>query len=664
MKQERSSASSPDVYNAMGNALQQQSRFEEAVAAYQQALSMKPDLADANNNLGVALMTLGRVEEAVSAFKQALSLAPENADTHYNLGTALKAQGKVEEVAACYLKALLFKPDHANALYNLGNLLEEQGKHDEAVTCYLRVISLKPKHAYAYYNLGNVLLEQGKLKAAADCYIEALSLKPGYVEALYNLGHALTEQDKLPEAVSCLEKALLLKPDYMNAFSYLLYLHASTRDISPEAECRLAATWEYSALNAAARADARHQKFVRPPRLGRQLRVGIVSAEIGDHAVAEFLEPFLEHVDHNRFHLTLFPTTIRPEHRAAQIKALADDVRPLIGLSDAEAAELIRSANMDILMDTTGHTRNGRLGIFAHRAAPVQITYIGYWSTTGLTEMDWIISDMYAPPAFEAHFRENLWRLPRLAVCYRGDHSLPDSYWRPSSDETVWLGSFNRYSKVRVATLGLWAKVMNAIPESKLLLEDRAADESETHERILTMLGRYGIGGERIKFEHFITSHQQHMVLYDRIDIALDTIPFNSGTTAFDALWMGVPLVALEGNWSGGRLASTFLKAFGKPEWIAQTEDEYVSIVAKLAGDVAGRRALRTTQRSRMASSPLCDSTALAKALQNAFEQMFDAYQARSMQEIPSGQCTASRAPLEAAAPPSIPIHCRDNCRA
>ncbi len=246
----------------------------------------------------------------------------------------------------------------------------------------------------------------------------------------------------------------------------------------------MARKWEHFALDERARHEARNRKFVRSPRAGRRLKVGIVSAEIGEHAVAEFLEPLLQTLDRQRCHLTLFPTILRPGDRAIRIQALADAVHPITRFSDAQASAFIRSCDIDVLMDTTGHTRNCRLGIFAHRAAPVQLTYLGYWSTTGLTEMDWYLADDHISAEFEHHFGEGIWRLPRVAVCYRGDDALPEHNWKPDPNGAIWLGSFNRYIKIGEATLNLWAKVMSALPESKLLLEDRRADDSDAHRRI------------------------------------------------------------------------------------------------------------------------------------------------------------------------------------
>jgi protein O-GlcNAc transferase len=263
-------------------------------------------------------------------------------------------------------------------------------------------------------------------------------------------------------------------------------------------------------------------------------------------------------------------------------------------------------------MDTTSHTSDCRLGIFAHRAAPVQLTYIGFWATTGLTEMDWIICDHWMPDTCRAHFREKCWSLPRSANAYFGDPSLSEGEWSPAADGTIWLGSFNKYSKIREECIALWSKVLRAIPEAKLLLEDRTPFDDQLHPRIVAEFARNGIDAGRIEFWPYTPGWRNHMLLYNRLDIALDTIPFNSGTTTYDALWMGVPLITLEGDWVGGRMANAVLRTLGKPEWVAQSEDEYVSIISALARNVELRKSLRKTQRALMAASELCDGKGLA----------------------------------------------------
>ena len=620
-----------DAHYNLGNVLKELGQLDAAVTSYRRAIEIKPDFADAYNNLGAALQELGQLDEAVSNYLRAIESQPNYAEANFNLGVVQHELGQLDAAVASYRRALEIKPDHAEAHCSLGVVQKELGQLDSALASYRRAVEIKPDFAEVHINMGAILLEQVRLAEAEASYHRALKIKPGSAEAHFNLGVVLKNLGQLDAAEASYRRALEIKPDCIEAYSNLLYMHAFTRNISPARELSLAASWENIILNKSERTAASNRTLLfddslaHSPRAGRKLRIGMVSAELGQHAVAEFLEPILEQLDRSRFHVTLFPTITKPGSRAARLRDLADEFKPLVGMPDNKAADLIRADRIDILIDTTAHMEGCRLGIFAHRAAPVQCHYIGYHGSTGLTEMDWFIADeVLLPSSCDTHFREGIWRLPRLWIAYRGDASLPDSRWEPSVDGTVWLGSFNNLTKVREETLALWAKVMNAIPESRLFLKDRQSINPSVQERIRMGLYRHGISAERVEFAGHVHDWVSHMSLYDKLDIALDTIPLNSGTTAFDALWMGVPLVALEGNWMGARMSSTILKALGKPEWVAQNEDEYVAIVAALARDVEGRKSLRVAQRTLVADSPLCDAKGLTRALEDAFEKMFD----------------------------------------
>jgi predicted O-linked N-acetylglucosamine transferase (SPINDLY family) len=245
--------------------------------------------------------------------------------------------------------------------------------------------------------------------------------------------------------------------------------------------------------------------------------------------------------------------------------------------------------------------------------------------------MDWIIGDhALLPPSLDSQFRERIWRLPRFWEAYRGDTTLPESNWSPDPQGTIWLGTFNNLAKVSSGSLRLWAAVMSRLPESKLLLKGRGASESVVRGRIQAELARHGVGADRVQFTPWTSGWAAHMKLYDRLDLALDTFPLTSGTTAYDALWMGVPLITIEGDWMGARLASTIVRGAGRPEWVVRTEAEYVEAVVRLARDVEQRMKLRASQRSMMASSVVCDAPGLARALEDAFEQMFDLWRSRA----------------------------------
>ncbi len=595
------------------------------------AAQLSPNDPDIYNNLGNAFIDAKRTKEAIAALRHALFLSPSFFLAHNNLGNALAQAGRYAEAAESYRDALRLAPDYAEAHHNLGLMQKELVGFDEAASSFRRALELNPDYAEVYNSLGAIQRDCGRIDEAADSYRRALEINPGFARAYNNLGNVLKNLGQLDEAAACYRQALSIQPEFEEAYSNLLYLHAFTRNITPEAERALAAEWEKIALSEGDRAAAKDagRLFLDSPsrssRAGRKLKIGIMSAEIGQHAVTEFLLPFLEQVDRSRFHVTLFPTTVRREPRVEELKALANEFRSLVGLSDSAAADLIRAEQIDILIDTTSHLTGCRLGIVAHRAAPVQCHYIGYHGSTGLTEMDWFIGDnALLPEALDGHFSERIWRLPRLWIAYKGDTSLPESQWRPQLDGSIVFGSFNNLAKVREEALALWAKVLHAVPNSTLLLKDRSSISTGVQERVRRLLSVHGIESARVVFAGHTADWKAHMALYDSIDIALDPVPLNSGTTAFDALWMGVPLVSIEGTWMGARMTSAMLKSLGKSEWVAQSENDYVAIVSSLAGDVEGRTKQRAEQRKMMAASPLCDAVGLTRALEDAFEKMFD----------------------------------------
>jgi protein O-GlcNAc transferase len=631
-------------WKLLGNALRIQGK--NALPAFQRAVELMPDEAESHYNLGVAQNILGLLTEADASYRRALNIKPDFIEAQNKLSLILKGAGKEGSSQGKHASKAALDAGMAEAHFRKAVTLHDLGQYADAVASYRRVLDFKPDSAEVYFNIGTALECLEKPDEAIESYRHALEIEPELAEAHNNLANILRHLGRLDEAEASYRRVLEIEPARSVAcvaYSNLLYTYAFTRHISPESELRLASKWENTALSENERAVARNRalSFDNPPRGGRKLKIGVVSAELGQHPVAYFLEPFLEQLDRGRFHATLYPTAIRQESRAARFKKLADEYKPLVGIPDSAAADLIRSDRIDILVDTTGHMTGCRLGIFAHRAAPVQCHYIGYHGSTGLTEMDWFIADAdLLPPAYDAHFRERIWRLPRLRIAYKGDIFSPGSNWKPDPEGTVWLGSFNNLTKVREETLGLWAKVMNALPQSRLFLKDRQAINANVQKRIVTELLRHGINSGRIEFAGDVPDYAAHMALYDRLDIALDTTPLNGETTAFDALWMGVPLVTIDGNWYGARMTGAMLRAMGKPEWVAKNADEFVAIVAALALDVEKRISLRASQRAMMEKSTLCDAEGLARSLEEAFEAMFDQWIERK-NTMPDGNLLA-----------------------
>ncbi len=617
----------------LGLALQAQGKLDAAIESYQYALSIKPDYAEVHNNMGNALQEKGKLYEASESYRHALALKPDYAKAYNNLGAVLRDQGKLGEAVIHFKKALALKPDYAEAHYNFGIALQEQDVLHEAEESYRKALLFKPDYAEACNNLGTALQGQGRVNEAVESYRKALLHKPDYADAYNNLGLALQAQGKLDAAVESYQQALKLKPDYAEVYSNMLFLYGYHALLDPQEYLILARGWERAFVPAQERQLARARTFQRLPLAGQRLRVGYVSGDYRQHAVSYFVEQLFAHHDRARIELFAYSTNSQRDAVTTRLQTLVDHWVPLNGIPDVTARERIEADGIDVLIDLSGHTAHNRLGVFARRAAPVQAHYLGFFASTGLTEMDyWIGDETLTPPETDSHFSEQVWHLPRVWVSYDGktDAPLPDC--RPDQDNIVWLGSFNNLGKLTPATLALWAKVLHAMPEGGLLLKTKHLADAGNRQRILDGMAAHGISPDRIELrDSSITPDwSTHMAYYNRLDIALDPAGgVGGGTTTCDALWMGVPVITLKGDRMASRMTASMLNAIGHPEWIAHSEAEYVGKVVTLARNTAQRKALRLAQRKQMADSPLCDAQGLAMLLENAYFAMYQRWQER-----------------------------------
>ena len=659
---------SSQMFFNLGIALRSQGKLDTAIDSYRKALSLKPDYAEAHSNLGVALQEQGKLEEALESCQRALLLKPGFANAHFNLANVLKDQGKLEAATDSYRKALSFKPDFADACHNLGIALQDQGKLDEAIEIYRKTISIIPDSTNAYHGLGNALKDQGRFDEAVDSYRKALALKPEYAEALINIGNILKDQGKLDEAIEIYHKALLIKPecveaninlgnvffdqgrlsvglayyskaleikpDNAEAYSNKLFLYGYHASIESHEYLSIARGWELACIPEQDRQAARHRVFRHPPLAGRRLRVGYVSGDYRHHPVSFNIEPIFAHHDRTRIELFAYSTNGMRDAVTERLQALVEHWIPVMGISYAAIRDRIEADGIDVLIDLSGHTEHNRMDVFARRAAPVQAYYLGYFASTGLTEMDYLIGDeILTPPETDSHFSEQVWRLPRIWQVYNGKADAPVPDWHPAQDGTLWVGSFNNLAKLTPATLALWAKVLHALPEGRLLLKTKGLADVANRQRTLDAMAGHGISPDRIELQDGSSTPgwREHMAYYDRLDIALDPVGgMGGGITTCDALWMGTPVITLAGDRYASRVTATILNSIGHPEWIARSEAEYIDKVVALARDVDQRQAFRPGQREQMASSPLCDARGLTMLLENAYFEMFERWKLQS----------------------------------
>ena len=628
----------PSSYYGLGNLLSTLGRASEAEECLRRALELRPDYHEAHNNRGSALGSLGRYREAVESYRRAIALKPDYPEAFNNLGNALSELKLLTGSEAAFRRALELKPDFHEAHSNLGNVLREMGQLTEAEEHYRNAIDLRPDFYHAHNNLGVLFRDLGQLSEAEKSYRCAVQLKPDYHEAHNNLGNVLGDLGLGYEAEMCCRHALALRPDYSAAHSNLLFLIAYSRYKSPADYLSEALRWEEGAVPVQMRMAARAKRFRRASRAGRKLRIGYVSGDFRGHAVSYFMEPIIGFHDRRRVEVFAYSTFDKPDAITERIQGKSDHWHVLAGSSDDEATDLIASHDIDVLIDLAGHTGHARLGIFARRAAPVQCHYLGYFASTGLTEMDyWLGDSTLIPESDDAQYCEKVWRLPRVWVSYSGPEHAPEPVSQTDPAGKVCLGSFNHLGKVTQRSIELWAGILHRVSNSYLLLKTKELNDPVNRERILTAFGRFGVPAARIELLGRTAGWVEHMSLYNRVDIALDPVGgVGGGTTTCDALWMGVPVVTLSGTRHAERMTESMLASIGHHEWTAGNEEEYVQIVVDLAENRSLRDGLRRSMRDALRRSPLCDGAGLARALEDAFESMFDIWYGKNINDMHS----------------------------
>jgi predicted O-linked N-acetylglucosamine transferase (SPINDLY family) len=536
----------------------------------------------------------------------------------------------------------------------LGNLLKSQGGFREAAESLELAVRLAPQQAAIWLNFGVACLELGRIRQAEDCFRQALAREPHRPEACNILGHALLLQGRCGEAIEQLEQALALKPGYAPAHDNLgRVLKAQGRAaealrhhrIALEAQPRSSTHSNFLyTLNLIAGLDpaevaAEHRRWAglyaepatTPSALhdftpARPLRIGYVSPDFVRHAVAYFFEPALARHDPGQFEVFCYSDAPVPDAVTERLRRQADGWCASALMSDAQLEAQIRRDRIDILVDLAGHTARNRLAVFARRPAPVQVTWLGYPNTTGLEAIDYRLTEAVSDPPgqTEAWHSEKLYRLPEVFSCYRAPAECPAVSPLPAlAAGHVTFGCFNNFAKVADSTLEHWARLLRAVPHSRLLLKSRGLSDPATVARVHAHFAAAGVGADRIECNGVELSVPAHLALYHRVDIALDTFPYNGTTTTCEALWMGVPVVTLAGRTHASRVGASLLTHLGWLEGIAADKTEYGARAQRLAADLPGLARLRQGLRERMRRSPVCDEPRFVHHLEDAFRQMW-----------------------------------------
>lgn len=610
-----------DSLHMIGQLAAQTDRAELGLQLIRQAIRLKGDVAAFYCSLGGVLAACGRNEDALQAFARALELQPVFPEARTNLGSLYESLGRLDEAIRQYEAVIIGGVNAATARNNLGALLFKRGSFDQAIVHLTEAVQQKPDFAEAHNNLANAFHEAGRPDEAVRHYREAIGIKPDYWGALSNLGNALKSRGSIAEAIESYRAAINLKPDFSDAHSNLIMLLGYSAEVPHEVLVDQARQFDRDI----AAPLLRRREFANLPNPDRRLRVGYVSGDFRDHPVNYFFEPLLQHHQRCDFEFFAYANMHAEDSITARLKARFDHWRNIRALNDDAAADLIEADGIDILVDMSGHMAANRLLIFARKPAPVQITWLGFTTTTGVSAIDYRITDPYVdPPGMTEHFNtETLWRLPATFCCYQPRTDIAAPIDHPPRDDNGYttFGCFNNFTKVTDRTLKCWAEILSRIPDARLLLEIVGIDSEGFRRETEARMARLALPLDRVILEPRKRSNQY--VLYNRIDIALDPFPFTGGTTTLDALWMTVPVVSLAGKYFTARMGVTILNNLGLPELIVQDEGAYVELAVALAKDASKLRAIRGNLRQQMSASRMMDFAAFARDMETAYRGMW-----------------------------------------
>ena len=607
----------------LGEALKQLGRKNDAAAALREAIRLNPNLAEARYALGELLVEDEQLVAAEEHLESALVLRPNYPEAHNILGLCARARGQFGRALVHFDHAIRLKSGFVAAYNNRGLVYRAIGKPGSALADYRQALELEPTNGPALGNLGNMLLEVGQLDEASEVLERVVALshpqEVEFAEHLLNLGNVRKEQGSLDQAITCFRRATELQPARpMLGDNLLLALHYHA-DCSADDLAVAHRKW------GAGVAQQYRPSLPHVPRALRKqkerIRVGYVSPDFRQHAVARFMLPLLENHDHRVFEIFGYADVLVPDSMTARLQALTDTWRNIAVLHDAAVADLVRRDEIDILVDLAAHTARNRLLVFARKPAPIQVTYLAYCSTTGLDTLDYRISDFFLDPEGTdfRHYTERTIRLPGCYWCYSPPEIPLDVGVLPAlAAKKVTFGCLNNFCKVTDATLRLWCRVLRVVPDSRLLLYSLPGRHRE---RVFAAFRAAGLEASRLEFVGY-QPFDRYLATYQEIDIALDPFPFAGGTTTCDALWMGVPVVSMTGQTAVSRGGLSLLSNVGLADLVARNDQDYVQIAAGLAQDETRLAELRGELRMRLQKSPLMDARNFAARFEDALGMM------------------------------------------
>lgn len=624
-----------EAYCNMGVIYKNRGDLESAIACYERCLAVSPNFEIAKNNMAIALTDLGTkvklegdINQGVAYYKKALYYNWHYADAMYNLGVAYGEMLKFDTAIVFYELAFHFNPHCAEACNNLGVIYKDRDNLDKAVECYQMALSIKPNFSQSLNNLGVVYTVQGKMDAAAEMIEKAIAANPTYAEAYNNLGVLYRDAGSISLAIDAYEQCLKIDPDSRNAGQNRLlamnYINEGHDDKLFEAH----RDWGKRFM----RLYSQYTSWDNTKDPERPLVIGYVSPDYFTHSVSYFIEAPLVYHDYQNYKVVVYSAVVKADAKTIRFREKVMKKggiwRDIYGIDEKKVAAIVREDKIDILVELTGHTANNKLGMMACRPAPVQVTWIGYPNTTGLPTIDYRITDSLAdPPETKQKHVEELVRLPECFLCYIPSPEAGPVCPTPAlANGFITFGSFNNLAKITPMVLQVWARILCAVPNSRLVVKCKPFCCDSVRHRFLSTLEQLGLESLRVDLLPLILLNHDHMQAYSLMDISLDTFPYAGTTTTCESLYMGVPCVTMAGSVHAHNVGVSLLTKVGLKHLIAKNEDEYVRLALQLASDVTALANLRMSLRDLMSKSPVCDGQNFTFGLESTYRNMWHRY--------------------------------------
>ena len=607
----------PDASRSLGQMLLEQGQNAAAAEAFDAVVGLGNATSADHCALGVALLRTRELTGAREAFSAALALDPDDVQAHSGLGEVLRERGLLEQAISHFSKAAELRPDTVGMLNELGATLIMARRFAEAVDVLSLAVSIKPHLTHTRLNLGTATLAMGNAVDAVEQLRLVLEDSPEDADIMNNLGNAERDLGNIPAAVEHFRNAIAARPDssklYSNLLLTLLYDQSAGTDALLAAHKKFAE--QYGAT--AAPFDFNNSKDAT-----RRVRVAYMSPDLRRHPVGQYMSGVLAAHDRERFEIICYADVTRPDVITELCKDQSDLWVSTVGLDDDALVKRIREDEIDMLIDLSGHTAQNRLRVLAARAAPIQLTWIGYVGTTGLTTVDYILADKVSvPDAARQQFTETVLNIDDGYLCYACPAELPPLNPPPCLDNPhITFGCFSTLAKLSDATLKMWGRLLAEVPDSVLFLQRGIYADERVREVFSERATRCGLNIDQVTFSGGLP-YEVFLKSYSGVDIMLDTVPFSGGSTTAEALWMGVPVVTLAGDRFGSRTSASLLAGAGLDELIATTPEEYVAIASSLAREPERLSQWRTQIRAQMANSNSGNPARLTAQLDETLSQ-------------------------------------------